>query len=261
MKINRTVPYIPVWFMIMLIFCFLIFSLPVTGDARDKIEPVIYLDFITAHEFNLKSANNLKPELHGINSEKGRCYKSDQENLKAYLIIDSNKSDVLIEWRKASLRIPVKGEIADIRWRPKNTGFIYPLFDVGSGGDFGTTSFHYVSLSYVDGKINMKDTEISAHQMNTDLGWSSDGKYYAYSEASSLRIKNFETGKVWATKLITVDTKAGKVGIPEGIPNQLSGFIWLDGDKKLLFIWKNHPFDDAPVGAAIVNIDQFKLDD
>ena len=239
---------------------FVILSLPTSAEGNHPPETVIYLDSVEAYEYDLKSANHLARGSYGAWSEKGILFRSEKPDLKAFLNHASGKSDILIEWKKASLRIPAIDQIGYIRWRPKNNSFIYSLFDSGSGGDFGTANLHYVTLSHLNKKINMQDTEISSNQLSTDLGWDSNGKYYAYSEAAILKIKNFETGKTWAAKLILVDTKTGKVRIPEGTPRQLSGFIWLEKDKKLLFIWKNHPFDDAPVGAAVLSMDQFKLD-
>jgi len=248
---------------ISIILLFTLFNSPtlIFGEGKNPKETVTYVDVVVTRDFALNAHDDIakKVNYYGSWSKKGILYKSDKADLKAYLRHEHGNSTILIEWKKSRLKISLKDH-ADIKWRPKTSCFIYSLFDSTSGGDFGTQSLHYVCLSYVNDKIEMEDTEISHDQISTDLGWSHDGKYYAYSAASSLRIKNFETGKVWATKLILVKTKTETVEIPEETYMQLCGFIWLDGDKKLLFVWKNHPFDDAPAGAGVINIKQFKLD-
>ena len=250
-----------IYIFVILSFYLISFPMSVFGEGNNPKEVVNYIDLVIAQEYELNDHNDIAQKLnyYGLWSKKGRLYKSDKVDLKAFLSYEAGDSTIRIEWKKSMLKIPLKGQTSFIKWRPMSNCFIYP-FDAGSEGDFGTMSLHYVCLSHVNGKIDLNDAEISSHQLSTDLGWSSDGKYYAYSKASSLRIKNFETGKVWATKLILLNTKTEEIKIPENNPNQLGGFIWRENNTKLLFFWKKHPFDDAPVGAAVINIDQFKLE-
>lgn len=245
-------------FYIIIVISITFFSLNI-GINCIAMESIFYLNTVTATEFDTNSYNNILREYYEQATEKGILFNSDKLNLKAFLNRKSGRSDIQIVWEKSTLNIPVKGQVGYIRWRPKHSSFIYSLLDEDSEGDFGTSSMHYVDLNYFNKKIIVKDLEITSHQVDTDLGWSSNGKYYAYSETSSLRIKNFDTGKIWATKLILISSKLREVKIVENNSNELGGFFWVDNDKRILFFWKNNPLDDTAVGYAAINTKQFGL--
>jgi hypothetical protein len=248
-----------IFIFINVLFYLICFPMSTFGENNRPKEALLYLDSVVANEYNFNTYLNLALKMGGLSSEKGMLFKSDGKDLKAFLKHESNHTNILIEWKDSKLNIPIKCDDCNIMWRPKHTGFMYNLF-YESGGDVGTGSFHYVSLEYINGKIIYIDTEITSDEIYTDLGWSSDGKYYAFSSGASLMIKNIETGKVWATRSIVLNTKNEKIEISEDGANQLGGFLWIEGDKKIIVRWNHHPFDDEPAQAMIINIDQFNLD-
>jgi hypothetical protein len=219
------------------------------------------IDTVTAHSIDSNSFDILSNNINEIVKEDSIEYNSEIKGLKAVLRkdkFDEFKSYIDLVWKNTTTTIIVNGRVDKIHWRPKNASFIYAC-DLGDteGGDFVKCTLNYVILTYKKGNIAIRNKEISSHEPYTGLAWSSNGKYYVYSVYSSLRIKEFDSGKVWATKTIIIDN--GKINIIPNTPTQLGFFSWVKNDKQILFLWKSHPFNDMPSGYLVMDVSQFKL--
>lgn len=255
------------WMKILLLAIIIgIFQIPlreVTIFAQNVINN-ISLEIITGKCYPPHFYNYLLKNIHGTHTPNGVIYQSEIPGLKAILDLETKNNHestvITIVWGKMVKELTFDGPVSYIRWRPKHCGFMYSLFDEGSGGDFGTSSLHYVEISISDGQILVNDREVTSHEIDTDMGWSNSGKYFAYAVASSLRIRNFETGRIWATKLIKLTNGEKEINIEENRPSSLGGFYWDESDKKLFFSWKEYIWDDGQTGWAEVDLEQFNLD-
>lgn len=243
-----------------IVLMLMLFSLTRGGKALEQ-DKINYLDEVKAHSLDLNTFEKMSKSNNVIAIGNALKYDSGLPDLKATVRRDKKnvfKSYIDITWKKASATIVVEGRVDNIHWRPKNTSFIY-VWDLGDteDGDFVKCTLNYVSLKYSKGNIFIDNREIGSHEPYTDLAWSSNGEYYVYSVYSSLQIKEFNSGKIWATKTIILDD--GKISIQPNTPTQLGYFNWVENDKKILFLWKSHPFDDEPSGYVIMEVGQFKL--
>lgn len=206
---------------------------------------------IISGEVWAKTMKNLKRKPYGNGDH---C--SDITNLKASLEINPEKatSVITIKWDKETKMIKFNKIINAIYWRPRSSSFIYSQKEQ-SDGDFGAMSLFYVTLSKTANGIKLSTKKLTNNQAASDLSWSSEGKYYVYSAHSSIRIKDFSTGKVWATKKIVFDNNES---IVSDEPIEIGYFYWLENDKNIIFMWKEL-YDDEPTGYAMIDTTQFKL--
>lgn len=251
-------------YILILIGCIVLMGMSVSSTRGDKAleqDKIKYFNEVKARSLDLNTFEKLSKSNNVIAIGDALKYDSGLPDLKA--TVRRNKKNVFksyidITWKKASVTIPVEGRIDNIHWRPKNASFVY-VWDLGDteGGDFVKCTLNYVTLKYSRGTVLIENREIGSHEPYTGLAWSSNGEYYVSSVYSSLQIKEFDSGKTWATKTIILDD--GKTSIPPNTPTQLGYFSWIENDKKILFLWKSHPFDDEPSGYAIIDVGQFKL--
>jgi hypothetical protein len=244
---------------IITITCSICLSLIDFGQANSQ-ERNIYLESVTAYEYDYPSYKELTRGRYGERYEGKSLFRSDTSNLYALLDREEGKSQITVVWGNLTKDLWIRGPVSYIRWRPNHTGFMYSLFHLGSPGDFGTCEIHYVNVVNLGGEIKAEDIIIDSKQMDTDLEWSRDGKFYVYAEASSLRIRNFETGTIWATKEIVLHSSKGEVQIKEQRPHLLTGFTWTEGDRAIVFAWKQYVFDDSASGAMRISTDQMRLE-
>ncbi len=224
----------------------------------DDTEAIKYIDLVRARSIEMNEYDKHDPELEKYTKE-GILLESSFNDLKVYLSYVEEGCYLTIIWGNLKKEIKMEEGFSYLKWRPNHPSFIYSQFLYDSGGDFGECSLQYVTVSASKKAITLEDKVISPRQADTDLAWSNDGRYYVYSEYSSLRIKDFETGKVWASKLILLDTKKGKVEIKEKQPRELGGFYWTDQDKRIRFLWKSHPNRDSPDGYVEIDVEQIGL--
>jgi hypothetical protein len=188
----------------------------------------------------------------------GEKYNSKMKSIYAVVRCNGNETDSFIDikWNKFSKTIHEKNHVSGIYWRPSTNDFIFGEYYPSDGdeGDTPSCTINYVHLELTSKGIEVKKIIRGSPQESTYIGWSSDGKYYAYSQGSSLRIKNFITGKIWASKSLELDH-----GTTKSLFLVLGDFLWVDHDQKLILFWKNHPFYEKPAGVAVVDLKQFRL--
>jgi hypothetical protein len=148
--------------------------------------------------------------------------------------------------------------VSNIYWRPFTHNFIfikeYHANNEGDEGDFGLCTINYAYIELSERGIYIKKIDHGKPQVSTTLGWSSDGKYYAYSEPGNIIIRNFNTGKSWVARSFDLDNGGINFNLYD-----MGSFLWVDHDQKLAFSWKRHPFYDEPSGIAVIDIKQFGL--
>lgn len=230
------------------------------GSAIGK-DSVRYIGELKGVSIGQETYNKLSTINNGTFTKEGLRYVSEIKALNAIVKYDNekDKSYITINWNKHSKTIIEQGLVSGINWRPRETGFIYIKdYEVeGDEGDYGMCTLNYVKLNLKRGGIIIERVTKYPPQVYTTISWSQNGKYYAYSEYASLRIKNVETGQVWATKSINLDK--GKIKIKAGSFYNISDFSWIENDKRIAFFWKEHPEYEEPSGYGVISIQQFKL--
>lgn len=187
---------------------------------------------------------------------------SDIPGLKAYLTMDveNEKSIISVEWDGLKKDLFIENDVYIIAWRPKQPQFLYAYYFF-EGGDYGSCSLHHVTVRKEKNKLLLEDYEITSNQPNTDFCWSNSGKYYVYSVQTSIEIREFESGKIWAPKMLVIEDGSKTIEIKkQDYPKSIEGFCWTENDESIVFFWRNHFLDDAPTGYCEMHLEQFNLE-
>jgi hypothetical protein len=238
------------------------FTIYIRIEAGNNLN-INYVKVVKGYSVNKEFFNKMSNFHHGVFTKKGIKYDSSIKGLSATIFNQEKpkKSFIYVTWNNCTKTLNFNSFISDICWRPGTTNFIFIQDDETKidedEGDFGQCKLNYVTLMLTDNRISTKNIDFGSSQIGTSIEWSNDGRYFVYSEASSLRINDFDTGQIWASKEIYFEND--KVRIIPNSSSMLGYFTWIENDKKILFLWKHHPYDDAPSGYGVVNVEQFGI--
>jgi hypothetical protein len=228
--------------------------------AKDNVK---YVGKVNAYTANSTYEKRWVKYRSDRTNEFGKYIKNDRRfdslNKELYLMVTYNEktniSLIKIRWKRFEKIIREKNNILGVYWRPGTYDFMfvkeYPL--EGDEGDFGECTINYAGISLSQKGINVKKLIHGSPQLTTSISWSSDGKYFAYSEGDSFQIKNFITGELWVAKSIILDHKTDLWLL------FLDEFLWTDHDRKIIFFWKDHPFHEEPSGIGVLDLKPFGL--
>lgn len=194
-------------------------------------------------------------EKFGVIEDNTLLYYSTINDLRIYF---QDSSTITVCWGQLSETLStnsLENYIINVYWRPGYSGFVYSKFEEDEdGGDIGSCSMYYVDIKKIGRKLELTETPLLLRVFDTDLAWSNDGKYFAYTNGISVKIREFESKKEWATTKIVLEN--GRALYP-GV--YILGVSWIEEDQKLYLLYKEMPSLEQTHSVEI-NIEQFGLE-